>query len=147
MLIHSQTLRWNSHRENFQVQYLAKGHFDMQPKLGNPSISRQPSLPPGPQPLHIRKINVKINISSPKTVQIGRRTSCALALVTGGPQGRVLSPHLITPCTHECNPTDGQDSICEVHGRITTTIRVHIRWAIKTTKKRSVLYGLEQRWS
>lgn len=119
----------------------------MQPELGNPSISGQPSLPPGPQPLHIRKINVKINISSPKTVQIGSRTSCALALVTGGPQGRVLSPHLITPRTHECSPTDGQDSICEVHGRITTTIRVHIRWAIKTTKKRSVLYGLEQRWS
>lgn len=109
MLIHSQTLRLNSHRKNFQVQYLAQGHIDMQPELGNPSISGQPSLPPGPQPLHIRKIHIKNNISSPKTVQIGSHTSCTLALITGGPQGCILGPHLITLYTNECNPTDGQN--------------------------------------
>ena len=99
-----------------ELQYLAQGYFDMQPELGNPSISGQPALPPEPQPLHIRKIHVKINISVPETVQIGSHTSCTSAFITEGPQGCILCPHLITlhsthstlHCTHYphlCFPT------------------------------------------
>ncbi len=47
--------QWCSRREQFGVQYLVQGHFDMQTEEAedqttDPLISRRPAVPPEPQP-------------------------------------------------------------------------------------------------
>lgn len=38
---------------------------------------------------------------TPQFVRIGNSTSCSITLITGAPQGRVLSPLLFTRLTHD----------------------------------------------
>ena len=44
----------------------------------------------------------------PQTIQVGSHTSSTLVLITGDPQGCVLSPHLFTRYTHDCTPRHQQ---------------------------------------
>ena len=53
---------WHGHREQFWVQYLAKGHFDMWTggagnRITNLPIGERPTLPPEPQPLEEDKLD------------------------------------------------------------------------------------------
>ncbi len=97
----------------------------------------------------------------PQAVQIGDHTSSTLVLNTGAPQGCVLRLFLFTLCTHDCNPSNGENSVVKfaddlnIIGRISNNNETsyllqdgaqRLTYCSTSTKPRS-WSSVELRWS